>query len=423
MIKTPQPPPVASASNQDYPTLTISAEGTDYKYAEALLTQANLHHLMPKTEVWNIEHSSRELSYLTHNMFRFFGKFPPPIARHLIERYTEKNDSVYDAMVGSGTTAIEALQVMRKIFCSDVSPLSELLTRVKCQPINAVALFETLDRLKALYFSSLFRPTVRTSEVKLSPERLAHWFLKETVDSLRKLLSAIRTLDNRVIYDFFLCCFISIVRKVSRATTQQGRLFLDHETAIKKPWPMFEKVCLNFIESVSHLPSHFSPPHFILSDLRAIPSLPASPTLVICHPPYFNVYKFSRIFTLELAWLGVYSRNEVSKKEVREFFKVGKPDNVHKYVNDMRDGILNIASLLKSDTIFALMIGDTRIHGNHIPTTSLLLDSLANSKLKVISFAIRKPKYTEASWVASQRRTGKKVGIHLSDYIITFRCE
>jgi hypothetical protein len=326
-------------------------------------------------------------------------------------------------MVGSGTTAIEALQVMREVLCSDVSPLSELLTRVKCQPINAVGLFETLDRIKALYFSSQFQPTVKTSEIKLSPDKFDHWFLKETVGRLRKLLSAIRTVEKRVIYDFFLSCFISIVRKVSRATTQQGRLFLDHETAVKEPWPLFEKVCLNFIESVSQLPSHFSPPHFILSDLRAIPSLPASPKLVICHPPYFNVYKFSRIFTLELAWLGVHSRSDVSRKEVREFFKVGRPDNVHKYVNDMRDGILNIASLLKSNTIFALMIGDTRIHGNHIPTTSLLLDSLANSKLKVISFAIRKPQYTEASWVASQRRTGKHIGIHLSDYIITFRCE
>jgi hypothetical protein len=141
--------------------------------------------------------------------------------------------------------------------------------------------------------------------------------------------------------------------------------------------------------------------------------------LVICHPPYFNVYRYSRILSLESAWLD-FPTADIRKKEVREFFKVGKPAKVTEYVRDMRAALSNVSSALTPDGSLALMVGDTVIHGERICTTRLLVDAVSEF-LEPVGVIVRTPKYTEASWAASQRRNGSKVGVSLTDFIITFK--
>lgn len=89
--------------------------------------------------------------------------------------------------------------------------------------------------------------------------------------------------------------------------------------------------------------------------------------LIICHPPYFNSYKYSSINSLELAWLD-YDYKKISKEEVKKFFKVGKEENAKFYVQDMVSVINNLHNNIKKNGILALMIGDTIIHNNYIST-------------------------------------------------------
>ena len=53
----------------------------------------------------------------------------------------------------------------------------------------------------------------------------------------------------------------------------------------------------------------------------------------------------------------------------------------------------------------------------------MLIDKFlsANSNMSIEKVILRVPKYTEASWTASQRRNSEKVGITLNDFIILFR--
>ena len=142
--------------------------------------------------------------------------------------------------------------------------------------------------------------------------------------------------------------------------------------------------------------------------------------LVILHPPYFNSYKYSSINSLETGWLGI-DRTEYSKQEVKEFFKVGKPENVDKYISDMSVALTNALSMLQKDGVLALMIGDTIMKGEYIPVTKMLLENIDLSDYKIETVAIRVPKYTEATWVASQRRNANSIGITLHDYVVVFR--
>ena len=111
------------------------------------------------------------------------------------------------------------------------------------------------------------------------------------------------------------------------------------------------------------------------------------------------------------------------KNEVREFFKVGKAENITHYVEDMQSTLNNITATLLPDGVMGLMIGDTIIKGEYIQATKMLLDKFLadNPSITVEKVVLRVPKYTEASWTTSQRRTSDKVGVSLNDFIIVFR--
>lgn len=369
-------------------------------------------------ETWTALGTNAQLSYSSHGIFRYFGKFPPVIATYLISTYTTNNDLVIDPMSGSGTTAVECDLMNRKCIVNDLNPMSYLLAKVKTTQISKEILLQKLENLKKNY-----KP-LSVEEYNFIPLSLRdpdHWFLQETSNSLRGIKYLIEQEKDTDIKNFQNIVFASIVRKVSKATTQQGRLFLDVETAEPDAWEIFEKKYIKSAEAIDQLPqknniSYYNEDLKNISDITDIEKA----GLVILHPPYFNSYKYSSINMLETGWLG-FDRNKYSKSEVREAFKVGKPEKVTDYVSDMKIALEKALSMLKQNGVLALMIGDTVLKGNYIPVTDMLLTTTNLEGYKIEKIAIRVPKYTEAMWVASQRRNTNNVGITLYDYIIVIR--
>jgi DNA modification methylase len=369
-------------------------------------------------EIWTACGTNNQMSYSTHGSFRYFGKFPPPIATYLISNYTSENDVVLDPMCGSGTTGVEALHLNRHCILNDVSPLSVLLAKVKTT-------FLPEDKLRGYidFIVSNYKPLSMT-DYPFEPNYLSnynHWFLLETLDSLRGIKYLIEQIEEPLVKDFFNVCFAGTIRRVSRATTQQGRLFLDIQTAEKDAVPFFLKRVETAIVGVSSLPKNTVEIKITSNDLRDITNSDGQicADLVICHPPYFNSYKYSSINSLELAWLG-FDYAKLRRKEVREFFKVGKEENAVHYIDDMVKAIMNLHSCLKKNSVLALMIGDTIIKGNYIPVTKQIL-SRVSDYFNIELVALRSPKYTEAAWVASQRRNSNKIGVTLYDFVVILR--
>lgn len=371
-------------------------------------------------ESWTCYGTNNQLSYASHGVFRYFGKFPPPIATHLIRKYTSDRQMVVDLMSGSGTTGVEALIEHRNCILNDINPLSELLAIVKTTHIPKEHLLETRQ-----HFINHFRQ-ITFDEYPFLPTGLKnyeHWFLPETVDSLRGIKYLIQQESSPEIKNFLNVCLAATIRRVSRATSQQGRLFLDVESAVKDAFPFFLKRFDIGVNGVTSIPSRDD---LTINSTRYDLKIPLPDylkeiaDLIILHPPYFNAYKYSSVNSLELSWLG-FDHNQIRKSEVREFFKVGKEENSQKYVDDMVQVMKNSASALKTGGRLALMIGDTIIHGNYIPITKMLLNAIGSEIFDVELIALRTPKYTEASWAASQRRNSEKVGITLYDYIVVMR--
>jgi hypothetical protein len=369
-------------------------------------------------EEWTSAASNQALRYATHGLFRYFGKFPPFVARHLIPQYTEPAETVLDPMIGCGTTAVEAVLLKRNCVGIELNPLGVLLTRVKCR---RVSLAKAENALKKVMSNVTRRHRSTSPENSKWPTciRTEHFFLPETCHWLQLLRESIARISDHKVRDLLWVAFASIIRKVSRATTEQGRLFLDVETAEPDPRPRFESAARQAIELTCSLPKNGVSLETHEASCMDIDFGKWQVPLVICHPPYFNVYRYSRVFSLETAWLG-HEVKPIRKKEIREFFKVGKPENVGHYVKDMHDALQRIARALTPKGTLALMVGDTVIHGKRIQTTRLVVEAVADA-LTPFKIAVRTPKFTEASWAASQRRTGKKVGVSLTDFIVHFR--
>ena len=397
--------------------IEIRSQGELIDREIALIEKSGLDQLAP-VETWTALGTNQQLAYATHGIFRYFGKFPPPIATYMISQYTKEKDLVIDPMCGSGTTALEAGILKRRCAVNDVNPLSVLISKVKTTKIDKSLLEEKLEYLKANY-----RP-MSLEEYAFVPVALKdpdHWFLKETSDSLRGIKYLIEQETDTNLKNFLKVIFAATIRRVSRATTQQGRLFLDVATALEDAFSTFEKRYEIGMKGLAELPeiSDIEYYNVDLKDLSAI-DYEGKAKLVILHPPYFNSYKYSSVNSLEMGWLG-YDRNKKKKKEVKEFFKVGKPENYERYVKDMSLALSNALNMLVPGGVLGLMIGDTIMKGEYIQVTRSLMDKLDSDKYEISKVVMRVPKYTEATWVASQRRDSNNIGITLSDYIVLIR--
>lgn len=397
--------------------IEIRSQGELIDREIALIEKSGLDQLAP-VETWTALGTNQQLAYATHGIFRYFGKFPPPIATYMISQYTKEKDLVIDPMCGSGTTALEAGILKRRCAVNDVNPLSVLISKVKTTKIDKSLLEEKLEYLKENY-----RP-MSLEEYAFVPVALKdpdHWFLKETSDSLRGIKYLIEQETDTNLKNFLKVIFAATIRRVSRATTQQGRLFLDVATALEDAFPTFEKRYEIGMKGLAELPeiSDIEYYNVDLKDLSAI-DYEGKAKLVILHPPYFNSYKYSSVNSLEMGWLG-YDRNQCNKKEVKEFFKVGKPENYERYVKDVSLALSNALNMLVPGGVLGLMIGDTIMKGEYIQVTRSLMDKLDSDKYEISKVVMRVPKYTEATWVASQRRDSNNIGITLSDYIVLIR--
>lgn len=366
---------------------------------------------------WVVQGTNTQNAYSTHGIFRFFGKFPPPIGRKLIEEYSNIGDLVIDPMCGSGTTGVECVLHNRIGLQYDVNPVSISVSKAKTTHLSADLATKELERIVSEAKPASF------DQYPVKPEGLRnpdHWFLPETSDSLRGIHRAIQSIDSFNLRRLFFVCFLGTIRRVSRATTQQGRLFLDAATALEDAVPTFERTSRRTIQAIDSFPAGKTVPTSIHDAREPLPTS-AKAKLCILHPPYFNSYKYSRVNSLELAWSGTLP-SIVRKSEVREFFKIGKPENVSKYVEDMARVLDNLAENIAPDGVLAVMVGDTKIKGIHIPVVHDLISHVIDRRMFDIERVIlRVPRHTEASWVASQRRKAGDLGISLCDYILVFR--
>lgn len=403
----------------------------DDQVEDLLLEEAGLKEYQAISEVWDIGTSSKKLGYLTHNYFRYYGKFPPFVAAKFIQTYVEPGDLVVDTMVGSGTTLVESILSDNPAIGFDINPLSCLVSKVKTTSVDPQTLRKALSEIREEYDKVLARKDYQKldSEIPREMRNIDHWFFEVSQKELAAIKIAIRKVceDQKDVFDFFWVALGAIIRKVSRASNGQGRQFHDKREEPGDAFEAFAKKCSQMIDRMSEL-SLLKTEIKILNENAASTGLCSnSVDLSICHPPYFNSYRYSSIYLFELYWLDFLKSErgkeqtkirEIRNDEVREAFKMGKAEKVTEYIEDMAKVVQELYRITKPGHHAAVMLGDTVIKGQRIQTSKMLLDEALKAGFSLSRLIVRKPRFTEATYYTAQRRTTETLGITLTDFIL-----
>jgi len=71
-----------------------------------------------------------------YKMHRFWGRKPPNVIAEYVQKYCPKNGIVLDPFLGSGTTAIEAIRLGRRVIGIDINPLAIFIAKTTLTPVR-----------------------------------------------------------------------------------------------------------------------------------------------------------------------------------------------------------------------------------------------------------------------------------------------
>tara|TARA_Y100001936_G_C16081049_1_gene677857 strand:+ start:228 stop:1400 length:1173 start_codon:yes stop_codon:yes gene_type:complete len=380
------------------------------------LKESDLKKFGRNAEEWEILDSSKKLQYFSHGFFRFFGKFPPPVASRFLDEYFEKTDeTILDPMVGSGTTLVEASLRNFNAIGTDVNELCVMIAKSKTTYISPKKIRKCVDE---------FQKYILKKEQKLDDfipddKYMNHWFFKKNTQQLANVRKFVeKQSDDKDLLNLLKVGLASIIRNVSRASKGMGRMFLDPALKEVDVYESYSKKILKFSETMENWESKKKKQKVYLRNAMDLKIKNDSVGFVICHPPYYNLYKYSSIFKFEMLWSGV-NYYETKKDEVFEGFKLGNAEKVNMYCNDMNKILEEISRVMKKRRYCILMMGDAAIKGKRVNTTSLLLKN--QKKFDVEKIIVRIPKYTEASYAATQRRNKENVGVNIPDHLVVLK--
>jgi len=285
-------------------------------------------------------------AYAFHNLYPFKGKFYPRVVRTLINTFSLKENSLLlDPFNGSGTTTHEASLMGVKSFGVDITPMGTMLAEVK----------------NGLLFT-------KESELSFSE------------DDLKDIIQNIKRKDwrhtNSTIYKLMLIIYFDTVDAFARTSRYDRKgelgLFIEKFNYIKschKKLMMFkDRYGLKFVQA-----------DIIEEDALELKNMKKMGGLfdaVITSPPYYFSIDYVGKDQIAYKYLGVDMKNVESKylgmknsQQVRNFR--GLPSKVITYYADLRESIANIFWALKPGGTLAIIVGDSTVSSQKIPTTMM----------------------------------------------------
>ena len=344
---------------------------------------------------------------------RLFNKYPTryisAVPRFAIQKYSNPGDVVLDPFCGSGTTAIEAMLLGRNALSIDIDPFARLLISVKTARYtdDDIRLLDSvLERLKSDC------QNIPNSVCTLPDlQNIDKWFSSDAQKKLAFIKSKINTYaaDNEKIKKFLLVVLAGIIRKSSNADEVSPKPYISTrypktpEDAVElffKFAALYRPAIIEFTNDVS---SNTCWSKILESnDARTIGY--ENIDLAVTSPPYINAYDYVRSLRFEDVWLDLSSENELrtnrksyvgsevsnrlncehtytqqSQQLLSIINEISASDKrrakiVSTYFDDMAKNLLSVRDSLKDNGVYVIVVGDSVIREQHIPTAKILTD-------------------------------------------------
>jgi len=384
----------------------------------------------PEVFRWDIPQTIKELSYLTHNFFRYYGKFPPTIPRRLLRDFRPPEGTwVLDNFSGSGTTLVEAKCEGHPSIGVDISPLATLAARVKTVHMDLPRLQETYESLIEKFEhqsvdESLF-PPVRESN---------KWFRFETLEQLSRLKGTLLDLPVGPERDFLSVAFFSIIRRVSHAYDGEVRPHVNATKAPRDVLAAFKKKYADMATRMSafHRESSEQVPALALSgDNRRLTNLldwsDYRVGLVISHPPYLNCFDYFPVYKLEYLWAGGFGEPgldteyaELRKRETRCWPATDKRI-FDGYFQSLEQAYGQVAELTDRGTRCCVVLGDCSIKGEIVPVLDRFSDIMDTVGFDLERLLLRSTHYGIGKYAYAHRADYHGKAAQKRDGILVFK--
>lgn len=397
-----------------------------------------------EAKVWEFPETNASQSYVTHGFFRYFGKLPPVVTGRIID-HVQPNGRVLDIMCGSGTTLVECC--LRGIECVgvDVNPLSLLITRVKTTRYDSSLLERIGNKLCAdiardvpatghrralkngnsdqLLLGNLggFANGERALRAVPNIRNIDYWFEPDIQQELATISEHVEMLPPGIEKDFFKVAFLSIIRKVSNASPRIGRIF--HRGAYDGPdsLTVLKARILEMISGADEFASaaRLFSPECILADGRCTPLSADRFDLVVCHPPYFALYKYSSdVLRFELEW-GGFERKQVVANEIVDGFKTTDVTLLDDHIKDMGAILKEARRVLRAGGSVCVITSNSTFKDERLPVIDKLIEAGCSPDvgLRVAELYKRGVKFAQATY----HRSARKDKVTEEDFLVFFK--
>lgn len=315
---------------------------------------------------WNFPKSGNSLDSL-HGLHWFAGNFIPQIPSYLIQILSNPGDLVLDPFCGSGTTALEAVRIGRRVIASDILSACVFLTG---QKLNVAAHPPSNKEISDILSQLVW--TQDTNPNHLHGTGLEKWYSASTISKLGFIDGIIRnsSVSIRPSLEVIFSNLLFACASPGKALTSTGQPRLHHWGWVADkvlPRSLVEHDAIELfhrsLSKLRELPELVHPCSDAFTvekyDARFLPLGNGTVDCVITSPPYIGMIDYARSHRLTSMWKG-WEVDAERKAEIGARFKRFRKDLTEQYLNDMQRCMSEIARVLKPRSYCAMVIGESR---------------------------------------------------------------
>lgn len=374
---------------------------------------------------WDIPYTIKQLSYLTHSHYRYYGKFPSTLAGKIIDDIQRPSSEHYvlDNFCGSGTSLVEAKLRGIDAYGVDINWISVLASNVKVTHVNIGEVKSTLDHIIRTYELN------SSSHISPNEDFVFKWFEPEASAGLNALSDYIFELPKGPVRDFLLIAFIGIVRRVSKAFDGEVRPHVNRAKKAREVLSAFAKkvrdMCNSHVEYMS-LSKSSDVAKCLLADNLHLPAEfdDKKCYLVISHPPYLNSFNYTPVFSLELYWGRRFESDYAEKKSLYKAEMRAHPADekvTEQYFAHLEKCYTETYRIQDHSAYLAIVIGDCTRKGELIPVLERTIEIVKKIGYKLVAINYRTTHYGLGKYAYSHRADYHGEDAEKKDGVLLFR--
>ena len=417
-------------------------------------------------EFWNVDETISELSYLTHDYFRYYGKFPSKIGKMIIEDLMDKgvidskNDFIIDNYSGSGTSLVEAKLAGIDSIGFDINPFAVLAGRVKTYNYETKDLNKYWDELReeiANYnnhylgglFAQLTEGLVESELHKIDEvtqklcddEAFSKWFPDDTIRQLYIIKMCLLKRELTREREFFDLAYFAIIRRVSRAHDAEVRPHVNKKKRQRDAIDAYVKKVNEMIAKMEEW--NQSTDKGVYSDACIINNSDENEVTslinekkkiikkelgaVLSHPPYLNCFDYIPVYKLKFMWaegfeeiFGKKTYDDIKASEIKSY-PVNNDDAIERYFSHNYKAYKTVYDNLKEGGYCCIVIGDCTVKGELFSIHKAFITMMEEIGFRIVKLAYRSTSYGMGRYAYSFRADYSENKNSKQDAILFFR--